>query len=146
MEVTWYQRLFCWQDSLFVCLFPHRILLRVIGNSDFQSYRLVTKDTCALNKILYNFEPRQLSRYSDWLRAGRPRCRSSSPRKVKNFLFSTSSRPTVGPTQPHIQWVPGPLSPGVKRQGREADHSPPTSAEVKKMRIYTSTPPDTFMT
>jgi hypothetical protein len=29
--------------------------------------------------------------------------------------------------------------PGVKRQGREADHSPPTSAEVKKTRIYTST-------
>jgi hypothetical protein len=24
------------------------------------------------------------------------------------------------------------LSPGVKRQGREADHSPPTSADVKK--------------
>jgi hypothetical protein len=30
--------------------------------------------------------------------------------------------------------------PGLKRQGREADHSPPTSAEVKKMWIYTSTP------
>jgi hypothetical protein len=30
--------------------------------------------------------------------------------------------------------------PGVKRPGREADHSPPTSAEVKKMWIYTSTP------
>jgi hypothetical protein len=29
--------------------------------------------------------------------------------------------------------------PGVKRQGREADHSPPTKAEVKKMWIYTST-------
>jgi hypothetical protein len=29
----------------------------------------------------------------------------------------------------------------VKRPGREGDHSPPTSAEVKKMRIYTSTPP-----
>jgi hypothetical protein len=26
------------------------------------------------------------------------------------------------------------------RQGRETDHSPPTSAEVKKMWIYTSTP------
>jgi hypothetical protein len=39
----------------------------------------------------------------------------------------------------------GVLSPGVKRQGREADHSPPASAEVKKMRIYTSTPPYTFM-
>jgi hypothetical protein len=31
--------------------------------------------------------------------------------------------------------------PGEKRPGREADHSPPTSAEVKKMWIYTSTPP-----
>jgi hypothetical protein len=30
--------------------------------------------------------------------------------------------------------------PGVKRKGREADHSPPASAEVKKMWIYKSTP------
>jgi hypothetical protein len=35
--------------------------------------------------------------------------------------------------------------PGVKRQGRKADHSPPTSAEVKKMWIYTSTPIYCFM-
>jgi hypothetical protein len=35
--------------------------------------------------------------------------------------------------------------PGVKRAVREADHSPPTSAEVKKMWIYTSTPPYAFM-
>jgi hypothetical protein len=35
--------------------------------------------------------------------------------------------------------------PGIKRQGRETDHSPPTSAEVKKMWIYTSTPPYLFM-
>jgi hypothetical protein len=34
---------------------------------------------------------------------------------------------------------------GVKRPGREADHSPPASAEVKKMWIYTSTPPYAFM-
>jgi hypothetical protein len=34
---------------------------------------------------------------------------------------------------------------GVKRPGREADHSPRTSAEVKKMWIYTSTPPYVFM-
>ncbi|PNF30034.1 hypothetical protein B7P43_G05845, partial [Cryptotermes secundus] len=31
------------------------------------------------------------------------------------------------------------------RQGREADHSPPTSAEVKKMWMYISTPPYAFM-
>jgi hypothetical protein len=34
---------------------------------------------------------------------------------------------------------------GVKRQGREADHSPPTSAEVKKTWIYTSTPAHAFI-
>jgi hypothetical protein len=33
----------------------------------------------------------------------------------------------------------GALSPRVKRSGREVEHSPPTSAEVKKMWIYTST-------
>jgi hypothetical protein len=35
--------------------------------------------------------------------------------------------------------------PGVKRQGREADHSPPTNVEVNKMWIYTSTLPYVFM-
>jgi hypothetical protein len=33
--------------------------------------------------------------------------------------------------QPPIQWVPGTLTPGVKWTEREADHSPPLSAEVK---------------
>jgi hypothetical protein len=31
-----------------------------------------------------------------------------------------------------IQWVPGALSLGVKQPGREADHSPLSSAEVKE--------------
>jgi hypothetical protein len=52
------------------------------------------------------------------------------------FLFTTAS-----PPQPPIQWVPGALSLGVKRPGREADHSPPPSAEVKNTWSYTSTPP-----
>jgi hypothetical protein len=34
---------------------------------------------------------------------GRPRGRSSSPDRVKNFVFSTSSRPALGSTQPPIQ-------------------------------------------
>jgi hypothetical protein len=76
--------------------------------------------------------PGYLSRYSDWLCARRPRVRSSSPSRVKSFLFSTSSIQALGPTQPPTQWVPGALSPGVKRPGREFDHSPPTSAKVKK--------------
>jgi hypothetical protein len=35
--------------------------------------------------------------------------------------------------------------PAVKRQGLEADCSPPTSTEVKKKWIYTSTPLYVFM-
>jgi hypothetical protein len=35
--------------------------------------------------------------------------------------------------------------PGVKQQEREADHSPPTSAEVKKIWFYTSILPYVFM-
>jgi hypothetical protein len=70
---------------------------------------------------------------------------SSSPGRVKNFHFSISSRPALGSTQPPTKWVPGALSPGVKQQGREAEQSPPASAKVKKMWIYTSTPPCVFM-
>jgi len=36
------------------------------------------------------------------------------------------------PTQPPIQWVPGALSLEVKRPRYEADHSLPSSAEVKE--------------
>jgi hypothetical protein len=41
-----------------------------------------------------------------------------------------------GAHQPPIQWVLGALS-MVKWPGREADHSPPTSAEVENTWIYT---------
>jgi hypothetical protein len=95
--------------------------------------------------VLFHQYRWQRSRYRDWLRAGRPRGRSSSPGRVKNFRFSMSSRPALGSTQPHLQRVPGALSPGIKRPEREADHSPPTSAEVKKMWICTPTSPYTFM-
>jgi hypothetical protein len=53
---------------------------------------------------------------------------------------AAGSRPALGSTQPPIQWLPGDLSPGVKRQKREADHLPSTTAQVKKTWIYTSTP------
>jgi hypothetical protein len=55
------------------------------------------------------------------------------------------SRPALGPTQPPIQWVPMALSPRVNRPGREADHSSPASAEVRKMWVYTSTAPCALM-
>jgi hypothetical protein len=62
-----------------------------------------------------------------------------SRRRLGIFLFTTASRTALGPTQPPIQLVPGALSLGVKRPGREADHSPPSSAEIKNAWSYTST-------
>jgi hypothetical protein len=44
-----------------------------------------------------------------------------------------------------IQWVAVALSPGVKRPGREADHSPSPIAEVKNAWSYTSIPPYVFL-
>jgi hypothetical protein len=48
------------------------------------------------------------------------------------FLFTTASRPSLEPTQPPIRCVPGTISLEIKRPGREADQSPPSSAEVKE--------------
>jgi hypothetical protein len=93
---------------------------------------------CPLGELEYR------SRYSDWLRAGRPRVRIPTPGKVNNFLISTSLRPALESIQPPTQWVTGAFSLGVKRPGSEANHLTPTSAEVKKMWIYASTPPYAF--
>jgi hypothetical protein len=76
----------------------------------------------------------QLSRYSDGLRAGRPRFDS---RQWKIFLFSTASRPTVGPIQPPVQLVTGALAPRVKRQWREENHLVPRS---RKVELYLHNP------
>jgi hypothetical protein len=66
--------------------------------------------------------------FESWLRLG-------------NFLFTTASRLLLGPTNPRIKWVPGALSLGVQRPGREADHSPPSSAEVKEcVELYLHSP------
>jgi hypothetical protein len=41
-------------------------------------------------------------------------------------MFSVPSQPVMGPKKPPVQSVQG-----VKRSGREADHSPASSAEVQ---------------
>jgi hypothetical protein len=57
------------------------------------------------------------------------------------FLLTTASRTALGPTQPPIQLASGALSLGVKRPGREADHSPPSSAEIKEwVELYLHSP------
>jgi hypothetical protein len=51
--------------------------------------------------------------------------------RARFILFSKASKPALRPTQSPIQWILGPLSLGIKQHGREADHSLPSSAEVK---------------
>jgi hypothetical protein len=58
---------------------------------------------------------------SKGLWAGRPGFESRQAQEL--FLYSTGSRPALGPTQPPIQYVTSALSLGVKRPGSEADHS-----------------------
>jgi hypothetical protein len=54
-----------------------------------------------------------------------------SPAGAKDFSSNLCVQTGSGATQPPVQWVPGVLSPGVKaRPGRDADHSPPSSAEI----------------
>jgi hypothetical protein len=59
--------------------------------------------------------------------------RVSNPGRDKRFFSPPVFRPALGCTQPHIHWVSGAPSPGVKHMGREASHSPPSSAEVKNV-------------
>jgi hypothetical protein len=59
-------------------------------------------------------------------------------RQGQNFLFATSSRADLSPTQPPVQWVLGALSQGIKRLGLESDHSPSSSAKLKKGGAITS--------
>jgi hypothetical protein len=75
-------------------------------------------------------KPGELFRYSDGLCARRPEFASRQGRRI--FLYSTVSRPVLGPTQPLIQWVSGGSFPRAERPGCEADHSPPPIAEVNK--------------
>jgi hypothetical protein len=84
--------------------------------------------TIIIQNITFTEESGWLTRYSDGLDGP-----GSISGRFNNFLFSTASRPTLGPTQPPIQWVPGgggAFPPGIKQQGREADPSPPSNAEV----------------
>jgi hypothetical protein len=65
----------------------------------------------------------------NYLQSGRPEFDSWRGQEIS--LYFTASRLALRPTQPLVQWVPGTLSLGVKRPGREADLPPPSSADVK---------------
>jgi hypothetical protein len=57
------------------------------------------------------------------------------------IFLDTMSRPVLEPTKPPMQRVLGAVSLGLKWPGREADHAPPSSAEVKEcVELYLNFP------
>jgi hypothetical protein len=106
---------------------------------------LCLSNQCSLQKLeikqsLKNIRSRDSSAVKRWATGWMIRAWSPG-RGWEIFLLTTASRLVLGPTKPPIQWVSGALSLGVKRPVPEADHSPPSSAEVKNAWSYTSTPP-----
>jgi hypothetical protein len=85
----------------------------------------------------------RVAQYSVWLRARRPGDRGSIPGRGKRIFSLTSvSRPALGPTQPPVQWVPGVLSPGVKRDGGVTLTTHPHLVPRSRLsRSYISSPP-----
>jgi hypothetical protein len=79
------------------------------------------------------------------LRAGRAGFDSWQGQLRDVFNFAIASRPDLGPTQRPNEWIQAALSLGIKRPGRQADHSPPSSAEIKNAWSYTSVPPYVLM-
>jgi hypothetical protein len=67
-----------------------------------------------------------------------PEGRGKNQGKVKILLFSTESRTALETTKPPIKWVTGTSFTKVKWPGCEADHSPPSSVEIKN---YEAMPP-----
>jgi hypothetical protein len=73
-----------------------------------------------------------LSRYSYGLWAGSPKFDSQ---KSKTFFLFHSFQIDSGAHPASYPVGPGALSPGVRRKGREADHSPQSSAKVNEGAI-----------
>jgi hypothetical protein len=84
------------------------------------------------------WKPGYLSRYSDGLWAGR----SGFDSRLELQYFFTPQRPDRlwGPPSFLSNVLPAVLSPGLKRQEHEADHSPAFIAEVRNTRAIPPLP------
>jgi hypothetical protein len=63
---------------------------------------------------------------NDWLSNMKPWQRK------KIFSLASTFRPALEPVQPPVKLVPSPFPGGEAQLGHDADHSPPSNAEVKK--------------
>jgi hypothetical protein len=66
-------------------------------------------------------------------------------RQGKRFSILQNVKTGCGAHPPSHQMDTGVPYPGVKQPGREANHSPPSSADIKNAWSCNSTPPNVFM-
>jgi hypothetical protein len=71
----------------------------------------------------------KLRQYSVWLQAGQSRFDPRQRQRI--FLLAPVSRPTLGHLASYPMATGGPFPGGKARLEHDADHSPPSSAEVK---------------
>jgi hypothetical protein len=119
----------CWK--LYLLSWSESLLLVIFNKSQSCDVKIVYKIWG--NKVAQS--------YSDWLLGGW--LVFNSWHRGKDFLFSTTSWPALGPTQPSILWVLGTF-PGGK-VATAWIWPPPSSARVKNACSYTSTPSCIFM-
>jgi hypothetical protein len=86
-----------------------------------------------IKTVIFTFS--ELCRYSDWLWGGRPELTS---RQGKDFSLLHSVQPGSGAHPASYPMGTGGSFSWVKRSDREADRSPPSSAEVVNTWSYTS--------
>jgi hypothetical protein len=76
-----------------------------------------------------------LREYSPWRGYGMGDPGLDSQQRQRIYLFSKTSRPAPGPNKPPTHWVPGTLSPALKRPLRAVDRSPQANAEVTRVNV-----------
>lgn len=78
-----------------------------------------------------------LNQFRNWLRTGQPGFDPQQEQSI--FPLASASKPSLGQTQPPIQWITGSLPGGKAGPGRDAHHSPLSRAEVKhEYQLYLS--------
>jgi hypothetical protein len=134
---------YLWHLTLYVCLWPPVVLepfifsyntgrtqwfnfiLSLPANRDYLPYLKTYDYFTSVSLNISGFDPRQ---------------------RQQNRPLTSVSRPALGPTQPPVQWVPGVLSPGVKRcRGVMLTTHPYLVLRSWMSRSYTSSPPSSSM-
>jgi hypothetical protein len=104
-----------------------------------------------LSSLLFNIpyvftsedEPTYFSQYTDWARGWTTGVRLPAGAGDFSLNYCVQTGSDAHPAS--YPMGTGVFSPGIKRPGHEADHSPPSSAEIKNEWSYSSAHPYVFM-